>query len=265
VIDDFFALDHWAVNFTACDSTLIYRRLHAHTDMNILLSGTYDNRTVATMEIFGLFSFTSIITASHVFDPSKWMHTVYGFYHPECVSGLLVDGNIPMGWTAQEPRKKALTGKSTLGEVMLVSAKEVIKDLSKVSKRNILVFMPSKKLGHDLQREFHTEDEHQLGVIIWRSHVVLKIDQVHGSDADLCQAIDEYFPSSGDLATRVMVIKGFRSILSEGIDFPDGTVSAILICRLPWTNPNSSEISTRESFLKTYLTENDSTTVNRML
>jgi Rad3-related DNA helicase len=272
MVEEFFALDRWEMNLTACDSTLIYRKLHAHSDTNILLSGTYDHKGVAIMEIFGLFPFTSIITSNHVFDPKKCMHTVYGFYHPECRDCELVEGNAQIRWTYSERNKKIPGGKKprTLVEIMISSACEVIRDLVGASKRNIIVFMPSKKLAYDLQRGIIGCSIPICDTVAYEEssssrYCLLDVDEIHGTDGRLDVYMEKYFQVGERPEKSAIVVTWFRSIFSEGIDFPDGTVSAILICGLPWANKNSLEISSRQAFLMNNLMDVDYTSVDRML
>jgi hypothetical protein len=67
ILDEYFSLDKWTIDFNWCESTITYRSLLSNTEMNIMISGTYENRSVAILEIFGRENFLCITTNNHVF------------------------------------------------------------------------------------------------------------------------------------------------------------------------------------------------------
>jgi Rad3-related DNA helicase len=157
-------------------------------------------------------------------------------------------------------------------DILIKSTLKTILDLIKFSKRNILVFMQSKhlavKMEDSLIPEFITAENKRIERDYCRNFndsewVLANFQVIHQTAGELNWYIEENFRK--DSTHKVVVITWARSILSEGIDIPNNTVSAILVCGLPWANKTSKEISAMKYFMSLHLDTNETDAVDKVL
>jgi Rad3-related DNA helicase len=227
--------------------------------MNIMISGTYDNRSVAIFEIFGRENLLCITTNNHVFDPAKCLHTVYGFFHPD----IRVDkvSNKQMKWTHSERNNKVIiNGKEMTQKVyMMTSAVNMIMDFLTESTKNIIVFMSNKTLTYELYTSLQSRTGDLNGWYIG------DVDSIHNSNDKQMSYLNDYFTKDPKRKKKTVMLTWFRSVFSEGIDLENHTTTAILIFGLPWANMNSKDIQAKHQFYMNTLGQKIHKTVENIL
>jgi Rad3-related DNA helicase len=243
IIKPFFDISKWRLTFAACDSTLFFRKMKSTSEMNILMSGTFDQRGIAILDLFGDQPFRMFVTKNHVFNPKKCLHYVLPYFHPSVVIPDSLDVKINWTYTARNVKYLDNNNSIVTGEYyVLKSMALTIYDVAKFANNCLLIFMQSKKMASALERDL---------LILFRNGVndftidwdILPVDRLHTVDG-IENILDNYLIDTP--IRKGIIITWARSILSEGIDIKSGTMSAILIGGLPWAN--KSEDSPRKRY-----------------